>query len=109
MVRGALVLMQGVQIGTLYKMQGGIVVYGCNSSMVLESGAENIVVSRENTMLWNQRLGHIREKGHKIVHGKGMVEDMTNISLDFDFCINYVYGKNNEVSFSLVVRGKNIY
>ena len=38
MVWGALVLMQGVQIGTLYKLQGSTVVDGCNSSMVPESG-----------------------------------------------------------------------
>ena len=63
MVWGALVLMWGVQIGTLYKLQGSTVIDGCNSSVVPESGAKNLVVSGENTMIWHQRLGHIREKG----------------------------------------------
>ena len=45
MVQGALVLMWGVHIGTLYKLQGSNVVDGCNSSVVPESGAENLVVS----------------------------------------------------------------
>ena len=36
MVRGALVLMQGVLIGTLYKIQGSTIFYGCNGSMVPE-------------------------------------------------------------------------
>eukprot|EP00253_Pinus_taeda_P020245 PITA_20245 len=63
MVRGALVLMRGVRIGTLYKLQGSTVVDGCNSSMVPENGAKNLVVSGEKTMLWHQRLGHIGEKG----------------------------------------------
>eukprot|EP00253_Pinus_taeda_P030900 PITA_30900 len=63
MVRGALVLMWGVRIGTLYKLQGCTVVDGCKISVVPESGVENLVVSRENTMLWHQRLGHIGEKG----------------------------------------------
>eukprot|EP00253_Pinus_taeda_P005796 PITA_05796 len=63
MVWEALVLMRGVWIGTLYKLQGSTVIDGCNSSVVLESGAENIVVSGEKTMLWHQRLGHIGEKG----------------------------------------------
>eukprot|EP00253_Pinus_taeda_P022989 PITA_22989 len=93
MVQGALVLMRGVRIGTLYNIQGSTVVDGCNSSMVLENGAENLVVSGEKTMLWHQRLGHIREKGLRILHGKGMVEGMSNSSLDFDFCENCVYGK----------------
>ena len=67
--------------------------------MVPESGAENLVVSGEKTMLWHQRLGHIGEKGLRILHGKGMVEGMNNSSLDFDFCENCVYGKQNRVSF----------
>ena len=45
MVRGALVFMQGVPIGTLYKLQGSTVTDGCNSFVVPESGAENLVVS----------------------------------------------------------------
>ena len=99
MVRGALILMRGVWIGTLYKLQGSTVVHGCNSSMVPENGVENLVVSGEKTMLWHQRLGHIGEKGLRILHGKGMVEGMNNSSLDFDFCENCVYGKQNRVSF----------
>ena len=63
MVRGALVLMRGVRIGTLYKLPGSTIVDRCNSSMVPENGVENLVVSGEKTMLWHQRLGHIGEKG----------------------------------------------
>ena len=50
-------------------------------------------------MLWHQRLGHIGEKGLQILHGNGMVEGMSNFSLDFDFYENCVYGKPNQVSF----------
>eukprot|EP00253_Pinus_taeda_P034023 PITA_34023 len=98
MVREALVLMWGVRIGTLYKLQGSTVVDGCNSSMVPDNGAENLVVSGEKTMLWHQRLGHLGEKGLRILHGKGMVEGMSNSSLDFDFCENCVYGKQNRMT-----------
>eukprot|EP00253_Pinus_taeda_P014688 PITA_14688 len=98
MVQGALVSMWGVQIGTLYKMQGSTVVDGCNSSVVPESGAENIVVFGEKTMLRHQRLGHIGEKGLRILHGRGVVEGMSDSSLDFDFYENCVYGKQNQVS-----------
>ena len=99
MVWGALVLMRGVWIGTLYKLQGSTIVGGCNSSVVLESGVENLVVSQEKTMLWHQRLGNIGEKGLRILHGKGIIEGMRNISLEFDFFENCVYGKKNRVSF----------
>jgi hypothetical protein len=66
MVRGEMVLLKGVQFGTLYKLQGSTISDGCNSSIVPEIGAEEEktpTVSGEKTMLWHQRLGHIREKG----------------------------------------------
>ena len=50
-------------------------------------------------MLWHQRLGHIGEKGLRILHGNGNVEGMSNSSLDFDFSQHCVYGKQNRVSF----------
>jgi hypothetical protein len=50
-------------------------------------------------MMWHQRLGHIREKGLRLLHSKGMVEGMSNYSLYFDFCKNCLYGKKNRVRF----------
>ena len=96
MVQGALVLMQGVRTGTLYKLQGITVIYGCNSFVFPESGAESLAISGEKTMLWHQRLRHIREKGLRILHRNGMVEGMSNCSLDFDFCEHCVYGKDRK-------------
>ena len=46
-------------------------------------------------MLWNQRLGHIREKGLRALQGKGMVDGMTNFTMDFDLCEHCIYGKQN--------------
>ena len=51
MVQGALVLMRGVQIATLYKLQGSTIIDGCNSYVVPESGVESLAVSGEKTML----------------------------------------------------------
>ena len=50
-------------------------------------------------MLWNQSLGHIGEKGLRLLHGKGMVEVMPKFSFDFDFCEHCVYGKKSQVRF----------
>ena len=61
--------------------------------MVPKSGAESLVVSGEKTMIWHKRLGHIGEKGLRIMHRNGMVEGMSNFSLDFDFYEHCVYGK----------------
>ena len=66
MVRGAMVLLKGVRFGTLYKLQGSTIGDDFNSSIVPNIGVEeekNPTISREKTMLWHQRLGHIREKG----------------------------------------------
>ena len=61
--------------------------------MVPETEVENLAVFGENTMLWNQRLGHVEEKGLNILHGNGTVEVMSDFSLDFDFYEHCVYGK----------------
>jgi hypothetical protein len=41
MVRGAIVLLKGVQFGTLYNMQGCTIIDGCDSSIVSNIGFEN--------------------------------------------------------------------
>ena len=99
--------MQGVRIGTLYKLHGSTVIDGCNSSVVPKSGAESLAVSGEKTMIWHQRLGHIGEKGLWILHGNGMVEGISNSSLDFNFCEHCVYGKRNRVSFHSGAKREN--
>ena len=40
---------------------GNTVIDGCNSFVVPESGAENLVVSREKTMPWHQDWPYLRE------------------------------------------------
>jgi hypothetical protein len=73
-----------------------------NSSIVTNIGFEEErtpTVSGEKVMLWHQILGHIREKGLQLLHSKGMVEGMSNFSLDFDFSEHCVYGKQNRVRF----------
>jgi hypothetical protein len=102
MVQGEMVLLKGVWFGTLYKFQGSTISDGCNSSSVLDIGFKEErtpTVSREKVMLWHQRLGHIREKGLQLLHGKDMVEGMSNCSLYFDLCEHCVYGKHNQVRF----------
>jgi hypothetical protein len=66
LVQGAMMLLKGVRLGTLYKLQGSTISDGCNSSIVPYIGVEEErtpTVSREKVMLWHQRLGHIEEKG----------------------------------------------
>ena len=75
--------------------------------MVSESGAESLAVSGEKTMRWHQMLGHTGEKGLHILHRNGMVEGMSNFSLDFDLCEHCVYGKQNRASFPSGAKREN--
>jgi hypothetical protein len=60
-------------------------------------------------MLWHQRLGHMGEKGLRTLQSKGIVEGMSNCTLDFDFCEHFIYGKQNQVIFpSSATREKGI-
>ena len=83
MVQGAMVLMRGVQYGTLYKLLGRFVIDGCTNTIVPESKNEESKVpgiSGGDTMLWHQGLGHIGEKGLQSLQGKGMVEGMSMVT-----------------------------
>ena len=95
--------MRGVQYGTLYKILGKTIMDECNNSFVLEEGGKDdktLIALGGNTMLWHQRMGHIGEKGLRALQGKGMVEGMTDYTLDFDFCEHCIYGKQNRVIFA---------
>jgi hypothetical protein len=112
MVWGEVVLMRGVQYGTLYKLLGRTVIDGCNDTIVTESKNEEIKVIdvfRGDNMLWHQGRWHIGEKGLQSLQGKCMVEGICNFILDFDFCKHYLYGKHDRAKFpSGVTREKEI-
>ena len=96
MVRGAMVLARGIRTGTLYKLEASTVSDKYNSSVVGEDTSEtkrNPSLAIEKTMLWHQRMGHIGEKGLRVMKSKGMIEGIYNCSLDFEFCKDCVYGK----------------
>jgi hypothetical protein len=57
MVRGVMALMRGVRNGTLYNLLGSTISNGCNNFVVCEGEEDKtLMVSREKTMLWHQRL-----------------------------------------------------
>ena len=70
--------------------------------MPKEGGKDDntLTTSGGKMMLWHQRLGHIGEKGLRALQGKGMVESMTDCSLDFNFFEHCIYGKHNRVRFA---------
>ena len=48
--------------------------------------------------LWHHRLGHMGEKGMRILYSRKLLPDMKQVSLEL--CENYVYGKKRELDFS---------
>jgi hypothetical protein len=79
-----MVLLKGVQIGTLYKLKGSTISNGCNISIVPDIGAKEEktpIVYGEKVILWHQILGHIEEKGFRLLHSKGMFEFISNSSM----------------------------
>jgi hypothetical protein len=83
-----MVLLKGFWFGSLYNMKGRTISDGCESFFVPNIGVEEEkppIVSEENTMLWDQRLGHIGEKGIQVLHSKGIIEFISKLSMDFYF------------------------
>ena len=50
-----------------------------------------------NTSLWHRRLGHLSEKGMKMLLSKRKQPELK--SIDFDMCESYILGKRKNVSF----------
>jgi hypothetical protein len=123
MVRGAMVLMKGVRIGTLYNFLGSVNSIGCNNIIVPEVDltSNRLHLTRDEsiqpdstshhkvylTMLWHERMEKIGEKGLRDMHNKGMVEDFPECNLEVDFCENCIYGKQSQVRFPYGVTREN--
>lgn len=58
--KGAMVIMRGLKCGTLYKT-------------ILSKDCIALVRSENDSMTWHRRLGHMSEKGMKMMLQKGML------------------------------------
>ncbi|GKD09038.1 kinase-like domain, phloem protein 2-like protein [Tanacetum coccineum] len=79
--KGALVLMNAIQSGGLYVLQG-TVVYGT-------AGVATSKASLNDSKLWHYRLGHMGEKCMKYLAKKGLIK----VSCNLEFCEHCVFGK----------------
>ena len=70
-----------------------------NTLYMTSSPRETITVAKANTdtSLWHCKLGHISEKGMKMLLSKGKLPELK--SVDFDMCESYILGKQKNVSF----------
>ena len=87
--KGAMVIMKGLKCGTLYKT-------------TLSKDCIALVGSENDTMTWHRRLGHMSEKGMKMMLERGMLHGLT--SLEMGQCEDCILGKQTRVSFSKTAR-----
>ncbi|KAG6644691.1 hypothetical protein CIPAW_08G070400 [Carya illinoinensis] len=80
--KGAMVIARGTKTGTLY---------------MTSSIRDTIAIADANANLWHQRLGHISEKGMKVLLSKGKLPKLE--STDFDMCEGCIFEKQKKVSF----------
>ena len=71
-------IMKGLKCGTLYKTT-------LSKDCIALVGSENV------TMTWHRRLGHMSEKGMKMMLESGMLHVLT--SLEMSQCEEYILGK----------------
>ncbi|GJZ55995.1 retrovirus-related pol polyprotein from transposon TNT 1-94 [Tanacetum coccineum] len=83
--KGSLVVACGNKRGSLYMVE------------VPSDGINATIDGRGNAALWHQRLGHMSEKGMKILASKGRIPDLQKAVVGF--CEPCVLGKQKKVSF----------
>ena len=83
--KGAMVLARGKKEGTLYTTSN-------TSDCIAIAGANG------DADLWHCRLGHMSEKGMKVLCSKGLLPGLK--SVDIGLCKDCVFGKQKRVSFS---------
>ena len=82
--KGARVLAHGKKTSTLY---------------MISSPRDTIAVTdaSTDTSLWHRRLGHMSEKGIKMLLSKGKLAELK--SINFDMCESCILGKQKNMSF----------
>ncbi|XP_021724338.1 uncharacterized protein LOC110691712 [Chenopodium quinoa] len=86
--KGAMVVARGTKTGTLYT--------------TLECTSTIATTANDETKLWHTRLGHMSEKGMKMLASKGKLSELK--SIDMKFCETCVFGKQKKVSFTITER-----
>ena len=90
-----MVLMRGVQNGTLYKILG-IIDIDKSANMVCLDFESIYLCLVKSFMLWHQKMGHISEKGLHAIHSKGMVKGILDFAKEVEFC-EHVFKVNRDI------------
>ena len=86
--RGALVVIKGERMGSLYKLVG---------KTITGDAAVSTSSDEDATPMWHARLGHMSERGLLELHKKKLLKGIKSCKLDF--CETCVIGKQCRVRF----------
>ena len=90
-------------VGGTWKVTKGAMVMACGKKTgilyMTSSPRDTIAVANvsTDTSLWHRKLGHMSEKGMKMLLSKGKLPELK--SIDFDMCESYILGKQKNVNF----------
>ncbi|KAJ0942050.1 putative RNA-directed DNA polymerase [Helianthus annuus] len=84
-VKGSMVIARGKKRGTLYMVE------------VPTDGVNAVSDGSSLSKLWHQRLGHMSEKGMKILVTKGKLPELKQV--ESEFCEPCILGKKTKVTF----------
>jgi hypothetical protein len=90
-IKGALVVLKARKIVANMFVLMGETYHEAEASIVSASPAE------EKTMMWHQKLGHMSEKGLKILPGQKLLPGLTKVTLPF--CEHCVTSKQHRLKF----------
>ena len=93
--KGALVVMKGIKIGSLYVLQVSI---ETDSAPTVSPSKQS---ESEQTRLWHMRLAHLSEKGMTILSKQGLLGGHKLV--DLEFCEHCVFSKQRRVQLCKAV------
>jgi hypothetical protein len=82
--KGIILVMKEEKVGNLFLLEGRT-----------ESDHATVVFENDDDHVhrWHQRLGHMRERGLKVLFDRKLLHSLKSLKLDF--CKNCIYGKQN--------------
>ena len=94
-----------MKVGTLYLYIGHIIPSTliisekneCLRIVVANEQGEQIVAVNFDIVLWHNKLGHVSEKGMKVLHAKKFLSGLNYVNIDL--CEIFVCEKQKRVSF----------
>ena len=95
-------------VGDTWKVTKGVRVLACGKKTgtlyMTSSLRDTIVVAKasNDTSLWHHRLGHMSEKGMKMLLSKGKLPELK--SVDFNMCESCILRKQKKLSFLNISR-----